>query len=62
MFRRLIQIIGMLVFIPVLAIGCSNKFSRQNSARAIIPVQKDVPQELMLALLPGTLVWIKTVI
>jgi len=46
----------MLVFIPVLAIGCSNNSADKTQPVPYFPVQKDVPQELMLALLPGTLV------
>ena len=56
MFSRIIQIIGMLVFIPILAIGCSNNLADNTQPVPYFPVQKDVPQELMLAILPGTLV------
>ena len=56
MFKRLIQIIGTLIFIPILAIGCSNNSTDKTQPVPYFPVQKDVPQELMLALLPGTLV------
>ena len=55
-FRRLIQIIGMLVFIPILAIGCNNNSADKTQPVPYFPVQKDVPQMLYLVLLPGTLV------
>ena len=56
MFKRLIQIIGMLVFIPVLAISCSNNSAAKTQPVPYFPVQKNVPQIMYLMLLHGTLV------
>lgn len=55
-YRRLIQLAGILVVIPILAVGCTGNPVAKPRPEPYFPVQKEVPKTVHLALLPGTLV------
>ena len=52
----MLLVLLILVFISILAIGCSNNSADKTQPVPYFPVQKDVPQIMYLVLLPGTLV------